>query len=128
MAKNRRFMNFFSSNIILYIYNSKKLRIFFNINKYVLLFVIQTSNLPNHRMTYQRHKYHWLKSAATRILPTILSEFYSEFCSVSKVVADHDDLQTHWRYMLCKLVNSEQIFLIQTTSNYFWANKNWAHF
>ena len=56
------------------------------------------------------------RTQATRILPTILSEFYSEFCSVSKVVVDHDDLQTHWRYMLCKLVNSEQIFLIQTTS------------
>ena len=36
---------------------------------------------------------------------------------MSKVVADHDDLLTHWRYIyMSKFIT--KIFLIQTTSNY----------
>jgi hypothetical protein len=38
---------------------------------------------------------------------------------MSKVVADHDDLLTHWRYIyMSKFIT--KIFLIQTTLNYFW--------
>ena len=37
---------------------------------------------------------------------------------VSKVVADHDDLLTHWKYMLMSKLRTN-LCLIQTTSNYF---------
>ena len=46
---------------------------------------------------------------------------------VSKVVADHNSHLTQWRYIQISKF-SANIFLIQTTSNYFWADKNWSFF
>ena len=40
---------------------------------------------------------------------------------VSKVVADHDDLLTHWRYIQMSKLRAN-IFLTPTTSNYLWSS------
>ena len=40
---------------------------------------------------------------------------------VANVVADHDDLLTHWRYMYMSKFRTN-IFSIATTSNYFWSS------
>ena len=41
---------------------------------------------------------------------------------VANVVADHDDLLTQWRPIKMSKFRAN-IFLIQTTSNYFWASE-----
>ena len=53
-----------------------------------------------------------------------LTSFWASFLfiRVANVVADHDDLLTQWRPI--KMSNFRaNIFLIRTTSNYFWASE-----
>ena len=48
--------------------------------------------------------------------------FRNTYTRVANVVADHDDLLTQWRPIKMSKFCTK-IFLIQTTSNYFWASE-----
>ena len=69
-----------------------------------------------HRSTFQKTHYALLD------VPSRLGWQMTTYPRVANIVADHDDLLTQWRPILMSKFRAK-IFLIRTTSNYFWASE-----
>ena len=86
----------------------------------VFLKSIQT---PNFRLSFKLQYYLlWAESQVMKLQPLLPEHIYNPNTRVAKVVRVHDDLLKQWRPIKMSRFRAN-IFLIRTTSNYFWASE-----